>query len=77
MRQIQPPAPPHCSALGENLPHPVPGSVHSDGEAGNSHIPGCPLALRSIRYMTALSWGVPFHRAPGAQGEGVTPEGGL
>lgn len=58
MRQMQPPAPPHCSALEGTL-HPVPGSVHSDGGAGNSHIPECSLALRGIRYMTALSWGVP------------------
>lgn len=63
---------PHCSALEGTL-HPDPGSVHSDGGAGNSHVPGCPLALRGIRYVTALSWGAPFRRVPGAQGVEVTP----
>lgn len=72
MRQMQPPAPPHCSALEGTL-HPVPGSVHSDGGAGNSHIPECSLALRGIRYITALSWGVPS--PPPSGGRCDPPEG--
>lgn len=72
MRQMQPPAPPHCSALEGTL-HPVPRSVHSDGGAGNSHIPECSLALRGIRYMTALSWGVPS--PPPSGGRCDPPEG--